>query len=115
MSKLSRAEQIIAEKTVCVLLVRGENPDGERIFAYMAVRADRLESFIEAQKSGAFYPEDFGIVIESGLGEPSEEIKEKMTKEYGFNHEAMLDIDTPQGANDIASNLSSYASEIKDE
>lgn len=109
MSKLSKTEQIIAEKTVCVLLVRGESPDGQKIFAYMAVRADKLESFIEAQKSGTFYPEDYGIVIESGEGEPSEEVKEKMTKEYGFNHDAMLDIDTPQSANDVASNISSYA------
>jgi hypothetical protein len=114
-SKLTKSEQIIAEKTVCVLLVRGENPEGERIFAYMAVRADKLESFIEAQKSGTFYPEDYGIIIEAGTGEPSEEVKEKMTKEYGFNHEAMLDIDTPQGANDIASNISSYISDIKQE
>ncbi|MEK6746883.1 MAG: hypothetical protein ABL867_04680 [Rickettsiales bacterium] len=115
MSKLTRSEQIIAEKTVCVLLVRGENPDGERIFAYLAVRADKLESFIEAQKSGTFYPEDYGIIIEAGTGEPSEEVKEKMTKEYGFNHEAMLDIDSPQGANDIASNISSYIADIKEE
>ncbi len=114
-SKLTRSEQIIAEKTVCVLLVRGENPDGERIFAYLAVRADKLESFIEAQKSGTFYPEDYGIIIEAGTGEPSEEVKEKMTKEYGFNHEAMLDIDSPQGANDIASNISSYIADIKEE
>ena len=115
MSKLSRTEQIIAEKTVCVLLVRGENLDGERIFAYMAVRADKLEGFIEAQKNGTFYPEDYGIVIESGIGDPSDEVKEKMTKEYGFNHEAMLDIDTPQSANDIASNISSYAASAKEE
>lgn len=109
MAKLSRSEQIIAEKTVCVLLVRGESPDGEKIFAYMAVRADKLESFIAAQKSGTFYPEDYGIIIESGTGEPSEEVKEKMTREYGFNHEAMLDINTPESANDIASNISAYA------
>ncbi len=115
MSKLTKSEQIIAEKTVCVLLVRGENPDGGRIFAYMAVRADRLEAFIEAQKSGTFYPEDYGIIIESGEGEPSEEVKERMTTEYGFNHEAMLDIDSPQGANDIASNISSYIADIQEE
>lgn len=109
MAKLSKTEQIIAEKTVCVLLVRGESPDGEKIFAYMAVRADKLEAFIEAQKSGTFYPEDFGMVIESGEGEPTDEIKEKMTKEYGFNHEAALDVDTPESAHDLASNITSYA------
>lgn len=109
MGKLSRTEQIIAEKTVCVLLVRGESPDGQKLYAYMAVRADKLEAFIEAQKTGTFYPEDYGIVIESGEGEPSDEVKQKMTREYGFNHDTMLDIDTPEGAHDIASNISAYA------
>ena len=109
MAKLSRTEQIIAEKTVCVLLVRGESPDGEKMFAYMAVRADKLEAFIEAQKSGTFYPEDYGIVIESGMGEPDEEVKQKMTKEYGFNHDSMLDIKNPDSAHKVASNISAYA------
>lgn len=105
MAKLTPSEQVIAEKTVCVLLVRGETPEGTKIFAYVAVRADKLEPFMAAQKKGTFYPEDFGIVIESGEGEPSDEIKEKMTKEYGFNHEAMLDIASPEKAHDITSNL----------
>jgi hypothetical protein len=107
-SKLTRTEQIIAEKTVCVLLVRGENPDGNKIYAYVAIRADKLESFMEAQKQGTFYPEDFGIIIESGEGEPTDEIKAKMTKEYGFNHDAMMDIASPEKAHDISSNISSF-------
>lgn len=111
MSRLSRSEQIIAEKTVCILLVRGETPTGDKIFAYVAIRADRLESFMEAQKKGTFYPEDFGIVIESGTGEPSDEIRAKMTAEYGFNHEAMMDIGGTEAAADVTSNLSSYAKE----
>jgi hypothetical protein len=109
-TKLTTSEQIIAEKTVCVLLVRGETPDSKKIFAYVAVRADKLEAFMEAQKKGTFYPEDFGIVIESGEGEPSAEVKEKMTKEYGFNHEAMMDIAGPESAHEITSNISGYAS-----
>jgi hypothetical protein len=107
-AKLTPSEQVIAEKTVCILLVRGETPDNKKIFAYVAVRADKLESFMEAQKSGTFYPEDYGIVIESGEGEPSAEIKKKMTEEYGFNHEAMMDIASPEKAHDITSNLSSH-------
>lgn len=112
MSRLSRSEQIIAEKTVCILLVRGETPDGKKIYAYVAIRADRLEAFMEAQKKGTFYPEDFGIVIESGEGEPSDEVRARMTSEYGFNHEAMLDIGGEEKAADVASNLSSYASDM---
>lgn len=116
MAKLTRSEQIVAEKTVCVLLVRGESPDGKKIFAYVAIRADKLESFMEAQKQGTFYPEDYGIIIEAGEGEPTEEVKQKMTKEYGFNHEAMLDIDTTEKAHSLTQNLTDYvAAPKKDE
>jgi hypothetical protein len=104
--KLTTSEQIIAEKTVCILLVRGENPEGEKIYAYVAVRADKLEEFMQAQKTGTFYPEDYGIIVESGEGDPSEEIKRKMTEEYGFNHDAMLNLDSPEEAHKLASNIS---------
>lgn len=108
MAKLTSSEQIIAEKTVCILLVRGESPDNKKIYAYVAIRADKLEAFVEAQKQGTFYPEDFGIIIESGEGEPSEDVKKKMTEEYGFNHEAMLDVANAEKAHDISSNISSF-------
>lgn len=114
MSKLSAAEQIIAEKTVCILLVRGENQDANPIFAYVAVRADKLESFMEAQKRGTFYPEDYGVIIEAGEGEPSEEIRQKMETEYGFNHKVMVDIPNPEEAYKIANKLK-QATEDKDE
>lgn len=109
MTKLTRSEQIIAEKTVCVLLVRGESPDGKKIYAYVAVRADRLEEFMEAQRKGLFYPEDYGVVLASGDGEPAPEVRERMTREYGFNHEAMLDIPSATKAHEIASNIKQYS------
>lgn len=113
MSKLSRSEQIIAEKTVCILLVRGENPEGKKIYAYLGIRADKLEAFMEAQKSGTFYPEDYGVVIEAGEGDPSDEVRQKMTQEYGFNHESMLDIGSPEKAQEVAGNLGAYTNKKK--
>lgn len=109
MTKLTRSEQMIAEKTVCILLVRGESPDGKKIYAYLAVRADKLEAFMEAQKSGTFYPEDYGIIIEAGEGEPTDEVKQKMTTEYGFNHDAMLDIGNPEAAGKLTGDLAAAA------
>lgn len=106
MTRLSHSEQIIAEKTVCVLLVRGENSEGQRIYAYVGVRADKLKEFMDAQRKGLFYPENYGVVIESGEGEPTEEIREKMTREYGFNHEAMIDIPDALKAEEITTDLS---------
>ncbi len=105
MANLTRSERIIAEKTVCILLVRGEDPDGESMYAYVAVRADKLEPFMEAQKNGTFYPEDYGVVVESGIGEPSEEVRTRMETDYGFNHEGMLNIPGPDDAHEITSNI----------
>src|SRR6186713_82991 len=92
LNELSRSDKILAEKTVCVLLVRGEDPDGKPIYAYVGVRADKLQEFMEAQSKGLFYPEEHGVVIESGEGIPSLEVRARMEKDYGFNHEGMLDI-----------------------
>ena len=60
---------------------------------------------MEAQETGMFYPEDYGVIIEAGEGEPSAEVRKKMETEYGFNHEAMVDIPDGEGARDIASRL----------
>jgi hypothetical protein len=96
---------MLAEKTVCVLLVRGESPEGAPIFAYVAVRADRLSEFMEAQKTGMFYPEDFGVIIESGEGEPADEVRERMERDYGFNHQMMVDIPDADRATDITKTM----------
>ena len=101
----AQSQEELAEKTVCVLLVRGENPDGGGIYAYVAVRADRLEEFMEAQNSGLFYPEDYGVIIESGEGEPDAEVRKRMEEEYGFNHEQMVDIPDSDTAHQITENL----------
>lgn len=113
MSEFSRSEKILAEKTVCVLLVRGEDPDGNPLFAYVGVRADRLQEFMQAQEQGVFYPEEYGIIIEAGEGEPSAEIREKMSRDYGFNHDAMLDIPNSSQANQIAADLAKSIREDK--
>lgn len=101
----AQSNQDVQEKTVCILLVRGENPDGGGIYAYVAVRADKLEAFMEAQNSGLFYPEDYGVIIESGEGEPSDEVRKKMEEEYGFNHELMVDIPDKESAHKITESL----------
>ncbi|MCH2548118.1 MAG: hypothetical protein MK052_10990 [Alphaproteobacteria bacterium] len=105
MTELSRSEQIIAEKTVCMLLVRGEDPDGGGIYAYVAVRADKLEEFMKAQEEGLFYPDDYGVIVEAGEGEPNEEVQKRMEEEYGFNHQAMLDIPASVSQDEINQNM----------
>lgn len=72
---------------VAVLLTRGESTKGVPCYAYVAIRMDRLADYQEAQKRESFFPDDYGVVIEAGEGEPSEEVKQRMTREYGFQHQ----------------------------
>jgi hypothetical protein len=114
LSELSRSEKILAEKTVCVLLVRGEDPDGKPIYAYVGVRADKLREFMEAQQSGLFYPEQYGVIVASGEGEPDAETRARVEHDYGFNHDAMLDIPDSDNAISVAAQLSRQANDKLD-
>jgi hypothetical protein len=110
-SQLSLTEKILVEKTVCVLLVRGQSSNGQAIYAYVAVKASQLEAFMRAQQNGTFYPEEHGVVIESGEGEPSDEVRARMEQEYGFDHQAMRDVPDADNAMRIAAQLSKPTSE----
>ena len=52
-----------------------------------------------------FYPEDYGVIVEAGEGEPAPEVRERMERDYGFNHEMMIDIPDADQANSITSNI----------
>jgi hypothetical protein len=107
-------EDEINKKTVTILLVRGENPDGASIYAYVAVRADKLEDFMRAQTSGIFYPEDYGVIIEAGESEPSSEVQKKMEEEYGFNHGGMVVISDEEKVKDVLNELDPFNNEEDD-
>ncbi len=107
-------EEIMRQRIVTILLMRGENPDGQPIYAYVAVRADRLEEFMEAQGSGVFYPEDYGVIIEAGEGEPPPEIRQKMKEEYGFDEGGMIDIPSEKEVDDILKQVNPFKDEEDD-
>ncbi len=104
-NELSIDEQRIAERIALILLVRGENPDGEAIYAYVGIPGDRLQEFMAAQDSGTFYPEDYGVIIEAGEGEPSEEVRRRMETKWNFNHQGMTDITDEEKAHEIMTQL----------
>ncbi|NDF13519.1 MAG: hypothetical protein EB060_11995 [Proteobacteria bacterium] len=106
-------ENIIPEKAICILLIRGERVNSKSLYVYLAITADRLEAFMLAKNEGPFFPEDFGIVLASGEGEPTVEAMAHMTNEYGFNHDEMIDICSSQIAGEVSSKLAYLA--IRDE
>ena len=72
-------------KAVSVYFVPGKVKDGRSTYVYAVVRASLNERFLQALQQGII--PDFAVVVESGYGEPTEEVKQKMKKYYGFDHD----------------------------
>lgn len=94
--KPSFAEQHALKQTICVFMVRGYAADGNLYFCYVAIPGDKLAAFKKAMdaKSGLDV-EQFGVILEWGQGDPSPEVMKRMQDEYGFKHENMIDVSTP--------------------
>ena len=89
MTEFTASEKILAESTLCIMLLRGRNSQDEALYAYIAVSVDRLDAFMAAQDRSDFSPEEYGTILASGTGEPSPEVQDAMERDYGFTHDNM--------------------------
>lgn len=82
------------EEIAFILLYRGYSQRQEPLYAYLAVRGDRLDAFLAANASGELFDiTAFGTILTWGHGlEPSDEVKAAMEAQYGYNHAAELPI-----------------------
>lgn len=68
-----------------VMFMKGKNSDNQPIFAYLKLSIYQLRAMKNAIIAKAtFLPSDFGKVLVSGEGEPSEEIQSIMSRQYGL-------------------------------
>lgn len=71
---------------VCYLTWVSKKFKGQKEYAFLLVPSDKvklLEKKIESMQEYA--PTDFGIVIESGVGKPTEAVLNRMRKEFLFS------------------------------
>ena len=113
MTELTRSQKIIAEKAVCVMLLRGFNAEGAPVYAYMAVRSDRVQALMRAQEAGDYNPEEYGMLLASGVGEPDADTIAMMEREYGFNHAHALDVSSPTSAEEFVLQATAMVAEEK--
>lgn len=77
-------EQKFNENTAVVLYVRGNTPDGQGVYAYTALRPSEWQKFraaVERKKDVSL--QEYGVVLKSGIGEPSDALKAEMKEKYG--------------------------------
>lgn len=69
-----------------VVLVRGEDMEGQPQWAYALIPADSFLAFRMAEAEGNYNLAEFGTVIHHGPGDmPPEDIQQQMAEEYGCN------------------------------
>lgn len=80
---------LIGKEYHALFLISGMAANRQTAYSYLAVPLDKVNRFLDVRKNtrAQFTPADFGTVLAQGYGEPPDEVKERMTREYGFDHE----------------------------
>ncbi len=72
-----------------VMLLQGKNSFGDMIYSYVKVALPNIKLLYAALNSGKdFAPSEFGTIIASGKGIPSEELKNEMSATYDMLNSA---------------------------
>ncbi|MEI7668600.1 MAG: hypothetical protein WCJ33_00780 [Pseudomonadota bacterium] len=80
--------------TIIVILLQGNNIFGDSVYSYLELNGASLRKVFSCMQTGEnFKPADFGTVLAAGRGEPSDEVKEEMKKEYN-----MIDVPKPKSS-----------------
>ncbi len=71
-----------------VYFLRVTSPEEDRYFYFIKVDPAKEPDFLKAiEGSGAYKLKDFGDILASGQGEPSDEIKAKMQEQYPITYQ----------------------------
>lgn len=79
-------QHIINQRTASVELVTGKNTNGQMQYAYIVIKKSKLDAFKQSLQSQNTILSDWGVVIDSGMGEPPKhkesELLASITKDY---------------------------------
>lgn len=82
----SHQQRLAVEKKTNVYFIPGTDGAGNAGYIYAVCSALLHEDFIAGIRAGVIPP--YAVVVETGSGEPSAEVKKKILDYYGFDHDA---------------------------
>lgn len=83
--QLEYREKTLLDKVFCIIYMQGVDDEGERAFAYVNVRCDRLDTLHGKMFDGpAFNLPDYSTIVLTGHGMPTDEDREKLQRDYLF-------------------------------
>ncbi len=79
-------DPIIDEKYLdedIVILLQGRNNFGDRVYSYLKLKLRKVKELRGMMRNNQpFAPSDFGTVIAAGKGEPTDEVKAEILRDY---------------------------------
>lgn len=81
----------LTEKTITANLdilfyLEGKEEGGNGIYAYVTVSPQELPEFLEKSQQYGFRPGDYGTIVLSGYGQPTDDDKDALEDELGLVH-----------------------------
>lgn len=78
-------EALLNEKVV--ILLQGKNIDGTQIYTYLQLTLRELKRLRDKMRAACdFIPSEYGNVLAAGSGEPSAELRARMTQDYNMGN-----------------------------
>jgi hypothetical protein len=81
----SHQERLAAEKKTNVYFIPGQNKSDQLGYIYVVCSAMLHDDFVENIRLGVIPP--YAVIVETGSGDPTVDVKKKMLDYYGFDHD----------------------------
>ena len=87
---MSFVSKLIKSGSVPIHFMRGKDPEGRDAYYFVMCSHKKIELIKNTEKE-VINVHDYGKVVASGFGaEPSDEVKQMLKDEYGFDAESLL-------------------------
>lgn len=89
-TSLSHVQKLTLQKNDAVMRINGQREDGSAFFVYVQMSKAAVDQMMRDQESGAVVDvQQYGTVLLSGDGEPTEEQIAYMRDTYDFNEDGI--------------------------
>lgn len=83
------SQKAITKNFDILFFLQGRNTEGQNIYVYVCVSPLDIDVFIEKSQLFGFRPGEYGKILSSGYGSPSEDEKERLALELGLSAEEL--------------------------
>ena len=79
-------EKTITDNLDVLFYLEGKEDSGRDIYAYVTVAQDDLPEFLEKSQQYGFRPAEYGTIVLSGQGQPTDDEKDELEERLGLEH-----------------------------